>query len=205
MVAPLALVVAMTGTGYAALRIAAGSVGTAKLKDGAVTAQKVKLHTLLASDFRPGPLRGGTGGSSSSPAGANGQTGPAGPAGPVGPTGTARAYGLVSVPTGGAPPTLSRSHEIASVTQGVSAGVLLTGVSCITPAAGINPATTTVVVTPDENGAGTSREIGHIDSSAVDCPVGSFEIEMRHLEISTATPYTVIAHHGGSGFSFVIP
>ena len=202
-VATVALVAAMSGTGYAALRLSAGSVGTAQLKNGAVTARKVKLHTLLASDFKLGQLPAGTGGSSGSPAGVNGQSGPAGP---VGPQGTARAYGLVSVAANGAPPMLSHSKGIAGVNQPSSGGVPLTGVYCITPAAGIDPATTTVVVTPDENGAGTSKEIGHIDSSAVDCPAGSFEVEMRHIDISTAggTP-TIVAHHGDSGFSFVIP
>ena len=205
-VATLALVAAMSGTGYAALRLAAGSVGTAQLKNGAVTAQKVKLHTLLASDFKPGQLPAGTGGSPGSPAGANGQSGLTGPAGPPGAQGTARAYGVVSVAASGAPPTLIRSKGIAGVTQPSSGGVPMTGIYCITPAAGIDPATTTVVVTPDENGAGTSKEIGHIDSSAVDCPAGSFEVEMRHIDIATIGGIsTIVAHHGDSGFSFVIP
>lgn len=66
-----ALMVALGGTGYAAFRLPAGSVGTPQLRDGAVTARKVHRHTLLLSDFRPGQL--------SSNGGARGAQGPAGP------------------------------------------------------------------------------------------------------------------------------
>jgi hypothetical protein len=48
----VAVVVALGGTGYAALRLPDASVGTNQLKDGAVTARKVHAHTLLAKDFK---------------------------------------------------------------------------------------------------------------------------------------------------------
>ena len=58
-VACLALAVALGGVGYAAVALAPNSVGTAQLKNGAVTAPKVKLHSLLRSDFRIGQIPAG--------------------------------------------------------------------------------------------------------------------------------------------------
>jgi hypothetical protein len=59
------------------LVIRAGSVGTAQLKNGAVTSAKVKNRSLLAVDFRQGQL----------PAGPPGPVGPVGPGGPPGVSG----------------------------------------------------------------------------------------------------------------------
>jgi hypothetical protein len=73
-VACVALVVALAGTGYAALKLPRNSVTTVQVKD----------HSLLARDFKRGQL----------PAGPQGPAGPAGPAGPgarwalVGPSGS---------------------------------------------------------------------------------------------------------------------
>ena len=72
-----ALTVALGGTGYAAVSLPAGSVGTAQLKNGAVVAAKVKAHSLVASNFVQGQLPKG-------PPGPVGLAGPAGPAGPKG-------------------------------------------------------------------------------------------------------------------------
>jgi hypothetical protein len=79
-VAIVALVVAMSGTGYAALREPDHSVGTAQLQRGAVRSAQVRDHSLLARDFRAGQLpRGRTG--------ARGARGPTGSAGRQGPPG----------------------------------------------------------------------------------------------------------------------
>ena len=72
-IACIALGVALSGTGYAALKIPANSVGTAQLKKNAVTTAKVKNGSLVASDFRPGQI----------------PPGPQGPAGPAGAPGAA--------------------------------------------------------------------------------------------------------------------
>jgi hypothetical protein len=92
-VACLALLVALSGTGYAVSSLPAGSVGSAQLKDNAVkntkiannavTSEKVKNRSLLAIDFVAGQLPRGQIG----PAGAAGAAGPAGPAGPAGAAG----------------------------------------------------------------------------------------------------------------------
>jgi hypothetical protein len=76
-VACLALAVSLGGTGYAAVVLPANSVGTKQLQNGAVNGAKVKTHSLVASNFKPGAVPAG-------PPGAQGLAGPAGPAGPKG-------------------------------------------------------------------------------------------------------------------------
>lgn len=89
-----ALVVAIltaTPAGDAAKRLIlpANSVGAAQLKKGAVTAAKVKAHSLLAADFEHGQLTGGPAGpkGDAGPQGPKGDPGPRGPKGPAGPAG----------------------------------------------------------------------------------------------------------------------
>jgi hypothetical protein len=90
-IACLALGLVLGGTGYAtALSVPKNSVGTAQLKNGAVTTKKlaanavtssqVKNSSLLRSDFKPGQL----------PAGPTGPQGPPGPAGSPGISGLQR-------------------------------------------------------------------------------------------------------------------
>jgi hypothetical protein len=68
-VALVALMVAMGGTGYAAVRLPKNSVGSKQIKKNAVTSAKVKNASLQASDLAAGQL----------PAGAQGDPGPPGP------------------------------------------------------------------------------------------------------------------------------
>lgn len=76
-IACLALLLALGGTGYAATRLPRNSVTTVQVKD----------FSLLARDFQRGQL----------PRGAVGPAGPAGPAGPQGPAGPAGTSGSASV------------------------------------------------------------------------------------------------------------
>ncbi|HEY8815154.1 MAG TPA: hypothetical protein VIP57_08630 [Candidatus Dormibacteraeota bacterium] len=77
-ISSLALFLALGGAGaWAATSLPASSVGTAQLKNGAVTAKKVRRGSLLASDFKSGQL----------PTGATGATGAVGPQGATGPRG----------------------------------------------------------------------------------------------------------------------
>ena len=101
-IAIIALVVAAAGGGYAAAKLPKNSVGTAQLRNGSVTSAKVKNHSLLAVDFKPGQLErvlptaigptGPTGPSGADGAtgavGATGAQGASGPTGPVGDSGT---------------------------------------------------------------------------------------------------------------------
>jgi hypothetical protein len=57
--ATLALFVALSGGAYAAAKIPPNSVGTAQLKDNAVTTEKVYDGSLLAADFKAGQLPAG--------------------------------------------------------------------------------------------------------------------------------------------------
>lgn len=58
-IACLALAVALSGTSYAKiLALPVNSVGTPQLKPNAVTSPKVRNHSLLAVDFKPGQLPG---------------------------------------------------------------------------------------------------------------------------------------------------
>jgi hypothetical protein len=78
----LALLVAMSGTAYAA-SLPRNGVGTAQLKNNAVTSTKVKDHSLFRKDWKAGQLRPG-------PRGYAGPQGPWGPRGPAGPAGDPR-------------------------------------------------------------------------------------------------------------------
>lgn len=83
LVALVALFGAVGGGAYAAVSLPANSVGSRQLRNGAVTAAKVKAGSLLASDFKAGQL----------PRGANGDTGATGVRGPKGDTGATGAQG----------------------------------------------------------------------------------------------------------------
>jgi hypothetical protein len=85
-VALTALFVALGGIGYAATSLPKNSVGTKQLRNGAVTAIKVKNFSLLASNFKAGQLPAG-------PPGSQGPRGPQGAVGPIGATGLQGAKG----------------------------------------------------------------------------------------------------------------
>ena len=82
----IALTVAMGGTGYAAISIPKESVGTAQLRNAAVTRQKIAPNTLRTLMGARGPA-GATGPpGATGPAGQQGATGLPGPEGSPGPT-----------------------------------------------------------------------------------------------------------------------
>ena len=89
-VAVIALLVALGGSGYAAvaLTLPANSVGTTQLKSNAVISSKVKDHSLLKADFASGQIPAGPRGAPGAP-GPPGSAGARGPTGPAGPAGTA--------------------------------------------------------------------------------------------------------------------
>ena len=119
-VACLALLVALGGVGYAAVKLPVNSVGTAQLKRDAVTGLKVKNGSLLAADFKPGQIVGKTGAP-----GAKGDPGPQGDPGPKGDTGDrGPSWGDVSgVRSGtGALPSTLKQDGVGSLKLPVSGG-----------------------------------------------------------------------------------
>ncbi len=83
-IACLALLLALGGTGYAAIRLPRNSVTTVQVKD----------FSLLARDFKRGQVPAG-------PVGPTGPTGPAGPAGPAGSPGSSTIKWALVRPDGG--------------------------------------------------------------------------------------------------------
>jgi hypothetical protein len=82
-IALLALVVALGGTSYAALKITGKDV-----RDSSLTGRDIKNRSLGAADFKAGALPRAAPGATG-PAGPTGAPGPAGPEGPPGPAGPA--------------------------------------------------------------------------------------------------------------------
>jgi hypothetical protein len=99
-VACAALVIALSGTGVAAVSqvVPRGSVGTPQLKINAVTSAKVKNGTLRTGDFAAGQVPVGPPG----PKGDKGDPGDKGDRGPAGPSDgySARVDGPLNVPAG---------------------------------------------------------------------------------------------------------
>jgi hypothetical protein len=94
-VAGLALLVALAGTGYATTAMPANSVGTQQLRNNSVISAKVRNGSLLRQDFRQGQLA----------AGPRGPQGPAGPAGPAAKWALVRADGTIIAQSGNITPT----------------------------------------------------------------------------------------------------
>jgi hypothetical protein len=80
-VAVIAVVVAMSGSAYAASKITG-----AQIKDGTITSADIRNHSLKATDLSGGVVRG-----------AQGPMGPAGPSGPSGPAGLPGVSGIQTV------------------------------------------------------------------------------------------------------------
>jgi hypothetical protein len=92
-IACVALLLALGGVGWAATALPRNSVGTAQLKNNAVTSSKVRNHSLLRADFKSGQIPRGARG----PVGPAGATGPKGATGARGPTGPAGAAGTANI------------------------------------------------------------------------------------------------------------
>jgi hypothetical protein len=108
-VALLALFLAMGGTSYAAVTLPRNSVGSAQIRNQAVTLAKLSPSALVRLHGLPGAA------GAAGPAGATGAQGPVGPVGPVGPQG----------PKGDAGPSgLGRTITVRTNSHDIAAGVL---------------------------------------------------------------------------------
>jgi hypothetical protein len=94
-IATIALLVALGGTGYAALKLPKNSVGSKQIKTGAVGSSEVRNRSLKAGDFKKGQIPKGPKGAQGPQGiqgfpgqqGMQGEAGQAGATGPSGPTG----------------------------------------------------------------------------------------------------------------------
>jgi hypothetical protein len=116
-IATIALLVALAGTGYAATSLPRNSVGNAQLQNNSVTTSKVKNRSLLKIDFAANQVPSGPRGLKGSvgppgPPGAAGARGPTGAAGAAGTAGSAAAWAVIN-PVG----TLARGSGVLSVSH----------------------------------------------------------------------------------------
>jgi hypothetical protein len=125
-VALLALFIAMAGTGYAAVKLPANSVGTKQIKANAIVSSKIKDGSLTAKDFVAGlAVKGAEG-----PPGLQGLQGPQGAAGAQGAKGDSGppAVTYLDVVNSGAPlaPAASVSCPLGEIATG-GGGISATG------------------------------------------------------------------------------
>jgi hypothetical protein len=138
----IALFVALGGTAYAATSLPRNSIGTAQLRNGAVTKKKISKKTISALKGQRGAV-GATGApGSQGPQGVQGIQGIQGiqgQKGDLGPPGTARAYALVAA-DGFLEPGFN--HNVLSVTH------IGTGVYCVVLDPSVASLDIAAVVTP---------------------------------------------------------
>jgi hypothetical protein len=188
-----------TPLGQAAGRfvLAKNSVGSKQVINGSLTRADLSKKTIAALHGVPGP-RGAQG--------IQGAQGTPGIQGVQGVAGTARAYGRVA-----GNGTLTRSKNIASV------GHPATGVYCLVPAAGIDPAQTGLIATPDYTadstvigGTNGHQAIVEWRSQAPACAAGQMQVITGFRSVSTTGSSdgdvrTVNNDVADQGFFFVIP
>jgi len=192
-IALVALFLALGGTTYAASTALIGknTVASPQVVNGSLQAKDLSKQARKALKGNRG-LRGLRG--LQGPKGATGAAGAMGAKGDTGAAGTARAYATVS-PAG----VLDAAHSknIAAVSKAS------TGIYCITPAAGIDPATTSPVATLDANPGFLANGEIYVETTPVSCTATQVEVLTRQQSI-TAGP-TLTSANTDSGFTVVIP
>jgi hypothetical protein len=125
--------------------------------------------------------------------GAIGATGAAGARGATGAAGTAKVFGMVTA--GGSLATTVPSKNVASVSK------VAEGKYCIAPSEpGISPSNTLIVASMDASGTNGGNAITR--SSAVNCPLGQFEVDTI---LYKETGSGIFSEFDAEPFSFVIP
>jgi hypothetical protein len=192
-IALLALFLALGGTSVAASNalLPRNSVGTAQLKNGAVTKKKINKKTVRALRGNRGP-QGKQGAQ-----GAQGLQGAQGAQGAQGVPGTARAYGLVHI----LGTQVTRSKGVLSVSH---PGV---GLYCILIDPSISFSATGAVLSPDypEDTTGPSA-IAHTEVFLAlpgDCPAGNY-LYVKTFRV-TANGTNLVNTPSNQGFFFVVP
>jgi hypothetical protein len=182
--ATMALIIALGGTSYAAIKLPGNSVGAAQIKTGAVGTSEVKNGSLLSGDFKAGQLPAGAKGDTGA-AGATGAKGDAGATGAKGDTGAAGAKGEDGAKgeTGMTGPAGSAKAAAYVVANQIAADPGVTvpafkgphpgftavkkatndGVYCLTPAAGITVYGVPVLASAEFGASGVSIPIAQVN------------------------------------------
>lgn len=176
-VSTVCLFILLGGGAYAATRLAKNSVGSRQIRRNAVTSAKVKDHSLLGRDFKPGQI-------------------PSGQPGPAGPPGSARAYAEVNSGGIAKKPTFKQGkvQGFAAIQNPEE------GVYCLIPVAGIDPAASAAVVSPlwSSGFAGQPEHAYRWEDPASPCGAGTFTV----ITTGGAAPST---QTDGIDFSVVVP
>lgn len=188
----VALVVALGGTSYAALKLPKNSVGPGQIRANAVSSPKVKDGSLLARDFKKGQL----------PAGARG---PKGERGLAGAAGTARAHATIQS-AGHTDPAFLGAHPGFVKVERSPTG--FPGHFCLTPGPGIPTVNSGAVASVDGAGSETDASwvnvhssIGTVGSDAA-CPDGTIEVTAARLLTGDAN---LTNYSNQIDFSIIVP
>jgi hypothetical protein len=173
----LALVVALGGTSYAAVKITGNDI-----KDGTVTTADVKDHNLKLKDFSSSATHGLTG-----PKGAKGAKGDPGGKGDTGLTGPSDAYAVPSANS-----TLTGLGPTATVLGAVvlpAGSYVASGKTIITHNDGGNPQTDAGVTTCELQQPGTDGPATDLDVSNLRMPTG----KLLSLTVTVQAAFTLDA------------
>jgi hypothetical protein len=196
-VATIALLTALGGTGYATARI-----GTAQIRDGAVTnmklhadavtGAKVKDGSLRAKDFRAGDL----------PAGPKGDQGAPGSPGAPGANGSAKAFAMIS-PALGVNMDAGRTKGFTGESHDASGHWCLT----VDPATGIVPATATPVVGLDKGGSvdGAGPYVVLLDKTGAGCTANQFSVLTYKVSAPMTGGAAILTGDSTIGFTLIVP
>jgi hypothetical protein len=164
-IATLALILVVGGgTAIAGSQFGKETIGSRAIKKESIGPGKLTPAAKAA-------LQGSAG-----PRGAAGPAGPAGPQGPQGPAGSARAYGLTVTVDGALDPARSKNATVRHAGKGLY---------CITPGAGIDPATATLLVTADYKGPVGPLATALWRSDGFDCKPGELEVKTWDNGVAT--------------------
>jgi len=168
------------GVPYVSTTLAKNSVGTAQIKNEAVTAAKIRAGSLLARNFAAGQLPQGLQGLPGA-AGSDGAPGPEGPAGEAGPPGQAAARGA----TGAKGEAGSRGATGATGPKGEGGPKGLPGTSILSTAipsgSSVYGTFGTATVWPTEPGQALTL------TAAFPIPAAA-PVDAAHIELAQSTP-----------------
>jgi hypothetical protein len=210
----IAVMIALGGTSYAAVKLPRNSVGTAQVRNNAINSAKIRDGSLLSKDFKAGQLVGtkgdagakgdpgapGSKGDPGAPGAAGAPGGPGAPGAPGAPgepgqpgqdgaPGTARAYAYVeygSCDAGTHVCAASRALNVTGVRRPTS------GVYCVTASDASDPIDATLDVamagvthSQTVNPEGTASAMSSSSSSG--CNADEFKVVTQRLVTATST------------------